>query len=320
MRSLLCLLAAAAAACYSTSQCIGPANRALMRRARCTPAACTAAAKGALLRAVQRVVDPESAARFYEQALGLSVLESGAGTDGRARTLIGTGAGPTACCIELVAAAEGGLGYEPGGGYGGVSLRVASLDETIAAVEAAGGRVVQPPADAEYGAARVPDEDAETTTTVVNEAAIEDPSGYPLRLFEGEGPTAITAVRVSVHWWKRAEEWCVPPRPAALCAAPAGRWRPPRRYASELGWKTLRWQSNLPRDASIVVSVGPADVADGSVGPCGTTAADEPRAALQLQYKYASRAVKHPGGLEALVVAGGGEPMRDADEYALEFV
>jgi hypothetical protein len=89
-------------------------------------------------------------------------------------------------------------------------------------------------------------------------------------------------------------------------------------YTSNFGWSTLRWQSNVPLDPSITVTVGPKDLL-AHVGPCGPTN-DESAAVLQLQYEYGCDKTVHKGGLQeiALSYEGASDNVReDPDGYRL---
>ena len=86
-----------------------------------------------------------------------------------------------------------------------------------------------------------------------------------------------------------------------------------------LGWRTLRWQSNVVREASLTVTMGAAD----SPTPVGPRGGDE--AVVQLTYNYGSAPIVHQesGGFEGLVVGAGDEDareMRDPDEYTVTLV
>ena len=65
----------------------------------------------------------------------------------------------------------------------------------------------------EHGPSLVPDE-PETTENVLVEAVVADPSGFPLLLHQcAEAECAcLSGARLSVHEWKKSQEWCAPPR------------------------------------------------------------------------------------------------------------
>ena len=63
------------------------------------------------------------------------------------------------------------------------------------------------------------------------------PSGCPLLLYEDTNATAavLTGARLNVYEWEKSQKW----------------------WESELGWTTLRWNSNVHREASLTVTLGP---------------------------------------------------------------
>lgn len=84
-----------------------------------------------------------------------------------------------------------------------------------------------------------------------------------------------------------------------------------------MGWHTLRWNSNVHREASLTITVGAP--AEEAVGPRG---AQSPHSApvVQLEYAYGTKPIKQAasGGLESLVIAaadGEQAELTDPDEY-----
>ena len=92
------------------------------------------------------------------------------------------------------------------------------------------------------------------------------------------------------------------------------------RYES-LGWKLLRYNSNVHREASLTITVGPER--ESPVGPRG----DAHGAVVQLTYVYGSKKVSSAGGLDSIVLAAGTRPLvsdvealTDPDGYAVQIV
>eukprot|EP00322_Chrysochromulina_rotalis_P007304 CAMPEP_0115859742 /NCGR_PEP_ID=MMETSP0287-20121206/16773_1 /TAXON_ID=412157 /ORGANISM="Chrysochromulina rotalis, Strain UIO044" /LENGTH=271 /DNA_ID=CAMNT_0003314053 /DNA_START=15 /DNA_END=831 /DNA_ORIENTATION=+ len=239
-------------------------------------------AAGTLLRIAVGVEDAAGCAKFYTEGLGLTSAKSPTGG-----LLVGGTDGPQ---IELCE--EAGAGYKAGGGFSGVSLRVASVASAVESATACGGTLLSEPSEIEHGPSYKPIEEPDEQENKILEAIVADPSGYPVLLHEDEGAAASTlsGVRVACHTWKETQEW----------------------YEA-LGWKMLRFNSNVHREPSITITVGE----DGDpIGPRG-----RPRGGVvQLTYHYGCPEVEHSGGLEALVVAAGerdAEELRDPDGYII---
>ena len=97
----------------------------------------------------------------------------------------------------------------------------------------------------------------------------------------------LTGVRLDVYEWKSSQTW----------------------YEETLGWKTLRWQSNVPSDASVTVTLGAER--DAAVGPCGPVAAGEPPV-VHARYRYGCKPTKL-AGVKAMVLGGEGGELADPD-------
>jgi len=136
----------------------------------------------------------------------------------------------------------------------------------------------------DHGPSNIPPEDDEVLTPLL-EATIADPSGFPVHLYnasDAEQPQGVLCgVRLATDNWKKSQEW----------------------WESELGWKTLRWQSNVPREASLAVLLGGPE-AEGVVGPVGPASAEQP-ATVSIQYDYGCRPYEGESGLEAIVLSAG---------------
>lgn len=239
---------------------------------------------GELLRITHRVADVAATAKFYSEVLG---MEQEA-TDSGVLLHAADGAGLR---LELL---EGGA-FQAEAGYQGLSARVPSVASAVEAITASGGSVLHEPAMVEHGPSLVPDE-AEENRNEVLEAVVADPSGYPLLLHECADADAacLTGARLDVHEWKTSQEW----------------WE-------SLGWTTLRWNSNVHREASLTITVGANAVpADEPVGPRGSASAP----VLQLTYAYGCRPIAQPadGALASLVLAaadGTASELADPDGY-----
>lgn len=81
----------------------------------------------------------------------------------------------------------------------------------------------------------------------------------------------------------------------------------------------MRWQACLPRETSIVVSVGDASAHAGGVigSPAGPVGGGGP--VVQLRYRYSSAVVAQAAGLEALVLSGVPATEGEPDAYPLVF-
>ena len=252
---------------------------------RATGAFATVDCKAGPLLRVTHVVDAAApVAAFYEGCLGLSATQNTGGS-----TLVG-------------ASRDGDLGLElvtqPGGkftagrGYSGLMARVPSVAAAAAAAAEYGGQVLIEPTTVTHGPSRVPEEDDELDHDIV-EAVVSDPCGYPLLLYEVDGAdAALCGARLDAYEWKRAEEW----------------W-------NGIGWKTLRWQSNVPNEASITLTLSNAP---GDAGPRGPP--PPAGGVVQVTYQYAAAPIDvgDGSGLHALVLAAAnvdeaGAKLKDAD-------
>ena len=245
-----------------------------------------------LARVVHRVSDPHVCAAFYSKTLGLATVEE------KPRVVLAAEA-DSALRLELVQHDD--AGFSPHGGYLGLTARVPDLKAAIATAKAAGGTLLEEASIVEHPPALIPDEDDESKTPIF-QAKIADPCGYPVLLYEAgleanPNPPALCAVRLSVHAWKFSQEY----------------------FERACGWSTLRWQSNLPLDASITVTMGDASLA-GAIGPCGPVASDSDTSVLQLYYAYDSDVIGHDDGLQSLVIKGGNKACgADPDSYPITF-
>ena len=252
-------------------------SAAAQRSAVALSATADGATRGSLLKVVHQVSDLEAVASFYTGAFGLKVLPTES-ADGRARNLLASGgASPQ---VELVHT-EGGA-FADGAGYRGISMRVPNVTDAVAAAMTHGGSVLEDTENVKHGPSNVPEEDDEVITPVV-EAVVADPSGFPVHLYEAEcAEGVICGVRFDVYEWKKSSEW----------------------YESELGWKTLRFQSDVPRKARLALLMGEPG-AEGVVGPVGAASDEQPSPLLTLRYVYGCAEREGKSGLEALVLAGG---------------
>ena len=102
-------------------------------------------------------------------------------------------------------------------------------------------------------------------------------------------------------------------------------WKRSQDWYESLGWQTLRWNSNVHREASLTITVGapreaPADGEGVTVGPRGSL---PPTSApvLQLHYAYGCKPIKQPTDEAAprvvVAAAEGAEPaeLTDPDAY-----
>ena len=153
-----------------------------------SPSMMADAKAGELLRVSHAVNDVEATAAFYEKCLGLQRASSGDAVHLSAQD----GAG---LCLELTA--KKGGAFEEDAGYQGLSARVPSVADAVAAATAAGGSVVSEPTTVEHGPSMIPEEPDETENMVV-EATVADPSGYPLLLHEC---AEAEAAMLRAHGW-----------------------------------------------------------------------------------------------------------------------
>ncbi|EOD28931.1 hypothetical protein EMIHUDRAFT_224594 [Emiliania huxleyi CCMP1516] len=247
----------------------------------------------ALERVAVSVGDAASAAAFYEATLGLVATADATTDDGRPRHLLG-GGGSLQLELREGGADGAAAGYSAEGGYRGLVARVGNVAAAVAAARENGGTVLSESATVEHGPSSKPEEGVDVVTAVT-QATVADPAGYPLLLFEaGEGEGGVLcAARCDVTAWKASEDW----------------WQ--RR-----GLETLRWQANLPNEASISRDTIASPRPPLRLG-------DE--AVLQLRYVYSAADVQQAGGLEALVVSSPGcgeegvEEGKEPDGYPVVF-
>ncbi|KAL1510339.1 hypothetical protein AB1Y20_006655 [Prymnesium parvum] len=253
------------------------------------------APRGSLTRVVHRVADAAAVAGFYAGAFGFQAA-SVEGADGRERQLL-TGAGKS-LQLELIGT-EGAL-FNEGASYKGLSIRVPDVAAAVAAAVDNGGSVLEDAKEILHGPSNQPVE-ADDVITPVMEAVVADPNGFPVHLYQANcSESAICGVRLDVYEWKKSSEW----------------------YQSELGWKTLRWQSHVPRHASLSVLIGGPE-SEGTIGPVGALSEDQPSPLISLRYVYGSPAPKKSSALEALVLAAGdGSPteLKDPDANSIQLV
>lgn len=276
---LVKVLAVASATALELPRALAPTHHRARTRA-------PVASAMSLLRVAHSVSDLGAVCAFYSETLGLTTMEEGSCADGRARCLLGSAA--TALQLEL-RQSDGPAGFSEDGAYRGLSARVPDVAAAAEAAASSGGSVLIAPAVVKYGPSLVPEEEDQVLTNVT-QALVADPAGFPLLLFQDEscaGQGELCAARLDVTAWKPSEDWW------------AGR-----------GLATLRWQSNLPRETSIVVTVGQPG---GVAGPCGLIGGGS--AVVQLRYVYSAPDVVQSGGLEALVLAGGADTGGEPNGY-----
>lgn len=118
-----------------------------------------------------RVGDLQRSIDFYTSALGMTLLRRQDYPGGRF-TLAFVGYGPEKeqAVIELTHNWDTDH-YDLGTGYGHIALGVEDIHAAVAAIRAAGGRIVREPGPMKHG------------TTVI--AFVEDPDGYRIELIEG---------------------------------------------------------------------------------------------------------------------------------------
>lgn len=251
-------------------------------------------ARGTLLRVVHRVEDVDTVANFYSKAFGFD-CDPVEGMDERARKRVAGSADTPQ--LELVSTENGA--YIDGASYQGLSLRVPDVADAVSAALEHGGSVIKDTKEIEHGPSNEPEEDDNVVTLVV-EAVVSDPSGFPVHLYQADCTQGtITGVRLDVYEWKQSSEW----------------------YAAELGWRQVRWQSNLVREASFSVLMGEPDC-EGVPGPVGALTDDQPSPVLSLCYKYGCKPYSEDTGLEAIVLsAGDGSPteLQDLDSNQFQF-
>lgn len=299
-RTALLVAFSASAAAYVH----GPLAAPICRR-RATEPQCKAAE---LLRVAHSVGDIDATAAFYKACLGLEVCEEMAGDAGVVLANPSAGADELRLELRKVDGAKfveaAGYQHREGAAYQGLMARVPSVAEAVAAATASGGSVLREVQTINHGPALAPVEEADEVENPVVEALVADPSGYPLLLHECEGaPAGLNGCRMAVHEWKASQEW----------------------YEQTLGWQTVRWNSNVHREASLTVTLGPKP-ADPPASPRGYLPEQCSHAVVQLMYIYGGPTVKHPeaGGLDELVLAkadgADAETLSDPDAYKLTIV
>lgn len=122
-------------------------------------------------------LDPEQSLAFYRDVLGFEVRLDVGYQDMRWITVGPEGQSDTAIVLHPPAASPGLTAEERAtlleliakGSYFGVNLATPDLDETFAALEAAGADIVQEPIEQDYG---------------IRDCAVRDPAGNLLRIQE----------------------------------------------------------------------------------------------------------------------------------------
>ena len=263
------------------------------------------------LRVAHCVDDVDATAAFYKGCLGLEVSQELA--DGAGVVLATCAAAGDELRLELrkVAGAKfveaPGYQHREGAGYQGLMARVPSVADAVAAATSSGGTVLRAAETIVHGPALAPVDEVDTTENPLVEALVADPSGYPLLLHECTGATpALSGCRVGVYEWKASQEW----------------------YESQLGWQTVRWNSNVHREASLTITMGPR-AASPMATPRGYDAGQgESAAVVQLMYIYGCPPKTQPevGGLAELVLAraegeaeaeGESQSLSDPDAYKI---
>ena len=263
------------------------------------------------LRVAHCVDDVDATAAFYKGCLGLEVSQELA--DGAGVVLATCAAAGDELRLELrkVAGAKfveaPGYQHREGAGYQGLMARVPSVADAVAAATSSGGTVLRAAETIVHGPALAPVDEVDMTENPLVEALVADPSGYPLLLHECTGATpALSGCRVGVYEWKASQEW----------------------YESQLGWQTVRWNSNVHREASLTITMGPR-AASPMATPRGYDAGQgESAAVVQLMYIYGCPPKTQPevGGLAELVLAraegeaeaeGESQSLSDPDAYKI---
>ena len=266
-----------------------------------TPRACRRRAPAAplmaaadLLKVSHAVDDVDATAAFYTACLGLESSEVAGGA------MLSAPGDASGLSLELQQEAgaswsetKGWQGAE-GAGYQGLMARVPSVADACATAVANGGKVLREIETVNHGASMMPEENEELDNPVV-EALVADPSGFPLLLHECDGAEAacLSGARLSVYEWKKSQEWY-----------------------EKLGLQTVRWNSNVHREASLTITLGAA-AADPPVGPRGHL---PPSSApvLQLMYIYGAPPVEVADcGLRGITIGGGeaAKELSDPDAY-----
>ena len=289
------LLVTACLCAYASGAMVSTGREACLRISR--GGSPTMAAAAEMRRVLHGVDNLEATTAFYTSCLGMAASEDG---DSVQLTSSAGGLG-----LELrreagaAFVAVPGYQHREGAGYQGTMAWVPSVADAVAKAVANGGTVLREEETINHGASLEPEEDEELDNPVV-EALVADPCGYPVLLCECAEATApcIAGVRMAVHTWKKSQAW----------------------YEG-LGWKTVRWNSNVHREASLTVSLSAA-VADPPIGPRGSLPpATTP--ILQLNYIYGSTPVpSDKGGFGGLVFAAadGESPAELADEDGYKVV
>lgn len=269
----------------------GALHRSVVGRAT-TPCA-SADACGPLQRVVHRVEDQEAVGRFYESCVGLEPLPCPPSN----KECMVVGKSEDALCLELVS----GSATQ----YVKLCARVPSVDDAVERVRKwcadadDKAAVLSEPETIEHTASLIP-EQPEEAVTPVRQATVSDPSGASVLLWEvgGEesesGGATLTGAHLEVYEWKKSQTW----------------------YEQNLGWSTLRHQSNVPLEAAITITVGAPGGEPGGVW--GAEAEAATGGVLLLHYAYGTAKIQQPDGLVALVVArpmAGALDTTDPDGY-----
>jgi len=267
------------------------------------------------------VEDQEAVGRFYESCVGLEPLPCPPSN----KECMVVGKSEDALCLELVS----GSATQ----YVKLCARVPSVDDAVERVRKwcadadDKAAVLSEPETIEHTASLIP-EQPEEAVTPVRQATVSDPSGASVLLWEvgGEesesGGATLTGAHLEVYEWKKSQTWSAARARRAVCLARG--CRRPRlracvrggRYEQNLGWSTLRHQSNVPLEAAITITVGAPGGEPGGVW--GAEAEAATGGVLLLHYAYGTAKIQQPDGLVALVVArpmAGALDTTDPDGY-----
>jgi len=248
-----------------------------------------------LLRVSHVVDDVGATAGFYVKCLGLessmaegsAMLAAPGNPSGNLRLELRQEAGARFC------ASAGYQGLE-GAGYQGLMARVPSISDACEAAMSNGGAVLRAAEMINHGASLMPEENEEEDNPVL-EALVADPSGYPLLLHECDGVEAacLSGVRIAVHEWKKSQEWY-----------------------EKLGLHTVRWNSNVHREASLTITLG-GGTANLPVGPRGYLPPSN-APVLQLMYIYGASPVKDSSAVQIVLATDEAKDVvADPDAYQI---
>ena len=123
-----------------------------------------------ILHTMIRVLDLDESIRFYQEALGMSLLRRKDYPGGRfTLAFLGYGDEESEAVLELTHNWDQ-TSYQLGDGFGHVAIGVDDIEATCERVRQCGGRVVREPGPMKHG------------TTVI--AFIEDPDGYKIEFIQ----------------------------------------------------------------------------------------------------------------------------------------